>query len=60
MKDKNKQAAGKNFENGRKVTTPSGPGVVSEVKGGKVVVKLGSGETKFFTFDQVADDSDAG
>jgi preprotein translocase subunit YajC len=50
----------KEFENGSKVTTPGGEGIVSKVADKKITVRLASGEERDFTADQVTDDSDAG
>jgi len=48
------------LQKGQKVITPDGPGLVEEVYGEKVVVKLENGELKEYPEKDIMDDSDAG
>lgn len=48
------------FQKGQKVLTPEGEGVVEEIIGDEVKVKLSSGGVKIFSPDQLVDDSDQG
>jgi hypothetical protein len=48
------------FQKSQKVITPDGEGLVEEVLGEQVTVKLNSGETKTYTEKDLEDDSDAG
>lgn len=48
------------FQKGQKVFTPDGQGLIEEVIGEKIIVKLNSGETETYGVEQVEDDSDQG
>jgi hypothetical protein len=48
------------LQKGQKVNTPDGPGLVEEVYGEKVVVKLDNGERKEYPGKDIVDDSAAG
>jgi len=48
------------LQKGQKVVTPDGPGLVEEVYGEKVAVKLENGELKEYSEKDIMDDSDAG
>jgi hypothetical protein len=49
-----------NFQKGQKVLTPDGQGLIEEIIGEKITVKLNSGELRTYTADQLEDDSDQG
>lgn len=48
------------YQKGQKVVTPQGSGLIEEVNGHDIRVKLESGEIKTFTSDVIEDDSDPG
>lgn len=48
------------FQKGQKVLTPEGEGLIIEVIGEDIIVKLNSGDEKSFVEDQIEDDSDQG
>jgi hypothetical protein len=48
------------FQKGQKVLTPEGEGLVEEIVGEEVLVKLNSGGIKPFSADQLQDNSDPG
>lgn len=48
------------FQKGQKVLTPEGEGLIEEVNGDDIQVKLDSGNIKTFTSAELEDDSDQG
>jgi hypothetical protein len=60
MRKDNEQPVQHDFEQGQKVTTPLGPGVVLSISGERITVTMASGERREFTTKQITDDSDAG
>ena len=48
------------FEKGQKVITPDGGGIIEDIQGDAIIVKLDNGELKTYGPDQLSDDSDAG
>ncbi|MGN6180200.1 MAG: hypothetical protein ACTHNW_13515 [Mucilaginibacter sp.] len=48
------------LQKGQKVITPDGPGLIEEVYGEKIVVKLDNGECKEYQDGDIVDDSNAG
>jgi hypothetical protein len=48
------------FQKGQKVLTPEGEGLIEEIIGEDIIVKLNSGDEKSFSEDQIEDDSDQG
>lgn len=48
------------FQKGQKVATPDGAGVIEEIQGDEIIVKLNSNELKTYHASQLSDDSDAG
>jgi hypothetical protein len=48
------------FQKGQKVITPDGEGLVEEILGGQITVKLSSGKTGTYSADQLEDDADQG
>lgn len=48
------------FQKGQKVLTPDGEGLIEDIIGEKVIIKLDSGEIKTYLIDQIEDDSDQG
>jgi hypothetical protein len=48
------------FQKGQKVQTPEGQGLIEEIIGDEIKVKLDSGSVKSFSEDQLEDDSDQG
>lgn len=49
-----------NFQKGQQVLTPDGLGMVEEIIGEEITVKLETGEKKAFSDEQLEDKSDAG
>jgi len=49
-----------NFQKGQKVLTPDGQGLIEEIIGEKITVKLDSGELTTYPADKIEDDSDQG
>ena len=49
-----------NLQKGQKVLTPDGQGLVEEIIGDKITVKLYTGELTTYPADQIEDDSDQG
>ena len=49
-----------NFQKGQKVLTPDGEGLIEEIIGDNVRVKLNSGEIKSYSPDQLEDNADQG
>jgi preprotein translocase subunit YajC len=56
-KNRNSMSA---IQKGQQVCTPDGGGLVEEIIGEKIVVKLDNGETKTFAEEEITDDSSAG
>jgi hypothetical protein len=48
------------YKKGQKVLTPEGEGLIEDVIGEDIIVKLNSGDEKAFAEDQIEDDSDQG
>jgi hypothetical protein len=48
------------FEKGQKVLTPDGGGIIEDIQGDAIIVKLDNGQLKTYGLDQLSDDSDAG
>ena len=48
------------FQKGQKVQTPDGEGLIEEIVGEEIKVKLNSGGIKSYTSGQLEDDSDQG
>jgi hypothetical protein len=48
------------FQKGQKVLTPEGEGLIEEIRGEEILVKLNTGNVKSFTTDQLEDNSDQG
>lgn len=48
------------FQKSQKVITPDGSGLVEEIIGEEITVKLDTGETRVYTVDQLEDDADQG
>lgn len=48
------------FVKGQKVISPAGEGMVAEISGDQITVKLETGETESFDESDLEDDSDAG
>lgn len=48
------------YQKGQKVLTPDGEGIIEEIQGDTIVVKLNNSELKTYHPDQLSDDSDAG
>lgn len=48
------------FQKGQKVLTPEGEGLIEDLIGEDIVVKLNSGDVKSFHEEQVEDNSDQG
>lgn len=48
------------FKKGQKVLTPDGEGLIEEIVGDDIRVRLNSGASKSFTADQLEDNSDQG
>jgi hypothetical protein len=48
------------LQESQRVSTPDGKGLIEEIIGKKIVVKLDSGETKTYQEDEITDDSSAG
>jgi hypothetical protein len=49
-----------NFQEGQKVLAPDGGGLIEEIIGEKITVKLNSGELTTYPADKIEDDSDQG
>lgn len=49
-----------NFQKGQKVLTPDGLGLIEEIIGDKITVKLNAGELTTYSADEIEDDSDQG
>ncbi|GAA4099218.1 hypothetical protein [Mucilaginibacter panaciglaebae] len=49
-----------NFQKGQKVLTPDGEGLIEDIIGDKIMVKLNSGQLTTYLSDQIEDDSDQG
>jgi hypothetical protein len=48
------------FQKSQKVITPDGEGLIEDILGEQIIVKLNSGETSTYTADQLEDDADQG
>lgn len=48
------------YQNGQKVITPEGEGLITDIVGEDIKVKLTSGEEKTFHDSDLQDDADAG
>ncbi|MDR6943189.1 hypothetical protein [Mucilaginibacter pocheonensis] len=48
------------FQKSQKVITPNGEGIVEDILGERVTVKLESGEIKTYNADELEDDADQG
>ena len=51
---------GTNLQTGQKVLTPDGTGLIEQINGEQVTVKLNEGESKVYHSDQLEDDAAAG
>ena len=48
------------FQKGQKVLTPDGEGIIEEIQGEAIVVRLDNGELRTYHANQLCDDSAAG
>jgi len=48
------------FQKGQKVLTPEGEGLIEEIIGEEIIVRLNSGGVKTFNAAQLEDDADQG
>jgi preprotein translocase subunit YajC len=48
------------LQKGQKVLTPEGEGLIEDVIGDEIKVRLNSGDIKSFSAEQIEDDSDQG
>lgn len=48
------------FQKGQKVISPDGEGLIEEISGDEIIVRLQSGEIKTYAADDLEDDADPG